>query len=153
MGYLQQLGLEGSTYDKFPVVDVPGHFCWRGWEQIGAELLQASEKFGKQAVIAIECYSGVLDDEIVLNLTRAFPGALFIRTEVEAFRSPDEIDALVAPDLGGDDPIFGRLTRLHLRDFLDPDKVSAIRARTKSADRPVVIYGPGALLCCEPCLV
>ena len=153
MGYLQRLGLEGSTYDKFPVVDVPGHSCWRGWEQIGDELRRASDKPGNQAVIAIECYSGVLDDELVPNLTQAFPGALFIRTEAEAFRSPDEIDALVAPDLGGEDPIFGRLTRLQLRDFLDPDKVSVIRARTESAGRPVVIYGPGALLCCEPCLV
>ncbi|MEX1118582.1 MAG: class I mannose-6-phosphate isomerase [Terrimicrobiaceae bacterium] len=153
MGYLQRLGLGDSTYDKFPVVEVAGHSCWRGWEEIGAELRTAAEKLGAHAVIAIECYSGVLDEELIPNLTRAFPGALFIGTEAEAFRSPDEVDALVAPDLGGDDPIFGRLTRLHLRDFLDSKKVSGIRARAESAGRTVLIYGPGALLCCEPDLV
>lgn len=153
MGYLQRLGLEGSTYDKVPVVEVSGHSCRRGWEPIRAELNSAAARFGPKAVIAVECYSGVLDEELIPRLTRAFPDALFIATEAEAFRSAEEIDTLVAPDLGGDDAVFGRLTRLHLRDFLDPAKVSEIRQRAESAGKQVLVYGPGALLCCEPDLV
>lgn len=154
MGYLQRLGLPGSTYDKFPVVEVPGdHTCWRGWSVIGGELVRAAELRGKAPVIAVECYPGVLDSELVPQITRAFPGALFVRTEAEAFRSAEEIEALIAPDLGGDDPVFGRLTRLQLRDFLDLEKAAALRNRVAAAGRTVVVYGPGALLCCEPDLV
>ena len=43
-----------------------------------------------------------------------------------AMRSPGEIEELVAPFLGGDDPIFGFRTSLELSDFLDPEKLRRI---------------------------
>ncbi len=155
MGYLQRLGLEQTSYDKSPFIPVPGREaeCWRGWEEIASRLRSSVAVESGHCVVAIECYSGVLDDEVLGHLRSAFPDALWIETRAEAFCDSLEIDALVTPDLGGDDPIFGRLTRLTLQDFLDPERVETVRERCLTADKTVIVYGVGALLCCDPDLV
>jgi hypothetical protein len=53
---------------------------------------------------------------------------------------------LVAPYLGGDDPIFGYLSRLTLDNFLSPEKVASLRARIAQRGGPVVVIGTGAAL-------
>lgn len=155
VGYLQQLGLGESTYDKTPFVAVPGREseCWRGWENIAERLRSEAAARSGRFVVAIECYSGILDDEVLGRLQPAFPDAIFLETAREVMRTPAEIDDLVAPDLGGDDPIFGRLTRLTLRDYLDPARTAAVCERCRTAKGTVIVYGVGALLCCEPDLV
>ena len=157
MSYLQKLGLGEANYDREPCVPVPGFEdeCSVGWEAIGARLQAAVAARGAgRTVLVVECYSGILDAEIVPALRAALDPALWIGTETEAFKAPEAIDALLAPDLGGDDPIFGRLTRLTLEDYLDPAKRSTVRERVEgTAGGLVVVYGPGALLCCEPDLV
>jgi len=155
MGYLQRLGLGQATYDKSPFIAVPGRedACSRGWPAIGARLREAVAARGARVVLAVECYSGILDAEVLGALRSAFPDAAILETAYEAFRSPGEISTLVAPDLGGDDPIFGRLTRLVLHDFLDPQKTSELRERCSEASGTVIVYGVGALLCCEPDIV
>jgi mannose-6-phosphate isomerase class I len=157
MSYLRRLGLGSATYDKAPFVAVEGFDgqCWRGWESVTGELQRSVRARGAgPTVMAIECYSGVLDNEILPMLRRVLAPALCVETEREGFKTSGEIDALVAPELGGDDPIFGRLTRLTLQDFLDPEKVVDIRSRIKAIKSgTVLVYGPAALLCCEPDLV
>ena len=156
MGYLQRLGLGQSTYDKTPYVAVSGYNdqCWRGWEATGKELRDAVNRSGKENfTIAIECYSGVLDEELVPSFKEQLEPAAFLHTEEEAFKSPEAIDALVAPYLGGDDPIFGYLARLRMEDFLDPEKATRMRGLAGKTKGLVMVYGPGALLCCDPDLV
>jgi mannose-6-phosphate isomerase class I len=156
MGYLQRLGLSSSTYDKRPFVPVHGFDadCWRGWEAIGARLRAAVERHASgRCVVAIDCYSGVLDDELVPALRQQLCPAFFHHTEEAAFKSAEAIDALVAPYLGGDDPIFGYLTRLTMEDFVDLEKVAALRATIAATHGLVVVYGPGALLCCDADIV
>lgn len=157
MSYLQKLGLGEANYDLKPFVPVPGYEddCSTGWAAIGARLRGAVEARGAaKTVLAVECYSGVLDAEVVPALQNALDAALWIGTEKEAFKAPEMIDPLLAPELGGDDPIFGRITRLTLEDYLDPAKQAAVRQRIDSTDTGlIVVYGPAALLCCEPDLV
>lgn len=155
MDYLKNLGLPGRVYDKFPYVAVPGHHTgWRGWPAIVAELRAAVQRrAGGRTVLAIECYSGVIDEELVPALREGLRADLWVETTREAFKTPAEVDAVVAPDLGGNDPIFGFMTRLTLRDFLDEGKTKTLRARVAQAGGLTVVYGPGALLCCEPDLV
>lgn len=157
MSYLQKLGLGEANYDLKPFVPVPGYEddCSAGWAAIGARLRGAVEARGAaKTVLAVECYSGVLDAEVVPALQNALDAALWIGTEKEAFKAPEMIDPLLAPELGGDDPIFGRITRLTLEDYLDPAKRAAVRQRIDSTDTGlIVVYGPAALLCCEPDLV
>jgi len=128
-----------SNYDKFPAVTVDGD-CFSGWEQISRELLGhigSLERF----VLAVECYSGVSQAELETSLLPLLNPALSISTLRDAFKSPEEIDQIVAPDLGGDDPVFGFMTRLEMGDFLDLSEISI------PSQGLIVIYGPGASLC------
>ena len=150
-----------SNYDKFPHVDVPGavECAWRGWAAIAARLreqllrVHAQGRPARASVIVIECYSGVFEPEVRAGLDPAFDSALWINT-CDAFRPAAEIDRLVAPDLGGDDPVFGFLSRLTLEDFLSDEKVASLRSRIAAAPGPVVVIGHGAsLIALDPTLL
>lgn len=142
------------NYDKFPTVPVPAQFtndCWTGWSGIAKRIQGAIEarraQGAAQLVVAVECYSGVLDADVRENLGSRLKGAVMLDTK-DAFKPAAEIDQLVARDLGGDDPVFGYLSRLHLEDFLDAQRVEAVRHRIAQAakDDVIVLVGPGASL-------
>lgn len=156
MSYLQRLGLGKANYDKTPYVAICGHedACVQGWDAICGSLLKAIKSRGaKRTVVAVDCYPGILDAEVLLALCQGLKPTLTLETLKEAFKAPAEIDALVAADLGGDDPVFGRLTRLTLDVFLAADKLRALQAQIESSTGTVLVYGPGALLCCQPDIV
>lgn len=142
-----------SNYDKFPSVDSPmaSDCVWRGWSAIGAKLRETltHRADGARPVIAIECYVGVLEDEITAALCEHFQDAVWIDTR-EAFLGVAEVERLVAPYSGGDDPLFGYLTRLELEQFLSPDKLAVLRWRVANAREPVFVIGPGASLIVPP---
>lgn len=156
MSYLKRLGLGECSYDTSPYVAVPGYDnqCWRGWQAVGEALCKAVEAKGTgRVVVAVECYSGVLDGELLPALREQLKPAAVHETEKEAFKSSGQIDELVKPYLGGDDPVFGYLTRLTMEEFLDAGKVTAVSKACREADGLVLVYGPGATLCCDPDLV
>ena len=137
-----------SNYDKFPRVDVPSgnQGVTRGWAAIAAQLRSSlTAPPGTPPVMAIECYPGVSISEIRDGLQPVFARALWIDSR-EAMLSAAEIDQLVAPDLGGDDPVFGYMSRLVLEQFFDTEKIAAVRTRITNASDPVVVIGPGALV-------
>jgi mannose-6-phosphate isomerase class I len=137
-----------SNYDKSPKVEVPGDsVCHRGWEAIAATLRQATAARPRgPAVITVECYAGVSIDDIAQGLAAVIPDARVL-SSAAAFHEPAEVERRIAPFDGGDDPVFGRLTSLRMRDFLEPEKVAAMRCQIDSADAPtVILIGPGASL-------
>jgi mannose-6-phosphate isomerase class I len=143
--YLSSLGLRSSTYDKSPTIPVPAPYadhCHAGWPAIAATLRAAVSR--SHAVIAVECYPGVDIDEIRFSLA-----ASCVIESAGAFKSLAEIDALIAPCLGGADPIFGYLnTALSLSDFLDPCRAAAL-SRSILCDSTagvILVIGPGASL-------
>lgn len=152
MGYLSRLGLGASTYDKHPFVEVDGYddACHSGWGAVGEALCKNASTIKGPVRVAVECYSGVLDSEVVPQLKHALRPAVWIDTERDIFKSADELDDLVVPELGGDDPIFGRLTRLTIDNFIDPGRLSACRERLARFEEGVlVVYGPGATRCID----
>ncbi len=157
MSYLKKLGLGKANYDLKPYVPVEGFddACWQGWEAVIGQLTAAIQSRSlERIVVAVECYTGVLDEEIVPKLRDGLKPELWVQSEHEAFKPPEHIDDLLAPELGGDDPIFGRMTRLTLEDFIDTDKGKKIQSRVESVKRGcVIVYGAGALLCCEPDII
>jgi hypothetical protein len=145
--FLPALGLRAPNYDRTPAVAVPsGHAraCWSGWEAILATLRTALAA-QPSSILAVECYPGVHDDDLRVRLAAAFAPAFTLDAK-GCFQSPAEIDALVAPDLGGDDPIFGRMSTLRLEQFLDPVKLATARARIAAAKGLVLVVGPAAAL-------
>jgi hypothetical protein len=138
------------NYDKTPVVSVPAQdgAVERGWPHIGARLREAlavAKSSGRPPVIAIETYVGVRDDQIRRSLAEAFGGTVWIHSS-DALLPGEDIDRLVAPYLGGSDPIFGYLTRLTLPQFFDSDKLGALRERITREQQTVIVYGVGASL-------
>jgi hypothetical protein len=137
-----------SNYDKFPCVTVDGQGgeAWQGWDDIALQLKVAVQKIVAdkgEALVVIECYTGVFGDE----LSRALCGKLGEASWVEAgeaFLSPERVDQLVSPYLGGDDPVFGYLSSLRMEQFLDGIKLLRLRSRLTSSGSVQVIFGVGA---------
>lgn len=147
MSYLKRLGLRAANYDKTPAVAVPAahaNSCHCGWDAI-AVLLRGAVTGRRHAVIAIECYPGVYHEEVGRELASRLDAAQVLDTHA-AFKTPAEVDALVAPFLGGDDPVFGYLNQtLNMVDFLDPAKASSFTAGLNTPGL-VLVVGPGASL-------
>lgn len=136
-----------STYDKRPTLAVPGpaSACVRGWDAIAERLRQAAS--GRQrALITIECYPGVDESAVCAELQSRLSPVLVVRS-ADALRTPAEIDCLVKPFLGGEDPVFGFLSGLTLPQFFDPAKLDQLRQRVRDCVRgTVLIVGCGARL-------
>lgn len=132
-----------ANYDKTPFITVKGQGddCHEGWEAVGRVISAGAKK-----VVAIECYPGVQDEEIVPQLKAALAGTFFFTTD--AMLSEEKILQLVYPDVT-DDEIFGYITRLELVDFFDPAKRRAMQKAVDQAEGVVYIYGPGATLIAE----
>ncbi|MDQ2840610.1 MAG: class I mannose-6-phosphate isomerase [Acidobacteriota bacterium] len=132
-----------STYDKHPYVEVTSDpaDCDLGWPAI-VERLYGSRSKGAR-VICLECYPGVFEDEIVAALLGTFSPAEIFRTR-ECLRLPVEIDAMLARELS-DDPVFGKLTSLELKDFFDAAALDRLRYNIRKAERAAVV-GTGAAL-------
>jgi len=150
MSHLKRLGLRAANYDKTPAVAVPAahaHACSSGWDAI-ATTLKTALTSRTRAVIAVECYPCVHEEEVRAELSRRLTPAHTLDTNT-AFKTPAEVDALVAPFLGGDDPVFGYLNQtLNLTDFLDSAKAAAFTAAlpAQSATGIVLVVGPAASL-------
>lgn len=137
-----------SNYDKCPAVKVSNANgqCVAGWTAACARLQATLEQQGHQGatVLTIECYTGVHEDEILEALAALNPVRI-IRSS-EAFWPPEEIDRIVAPFNGGDDPIFGWITALQMRDYLDPAKIQQLASEIDSQQGLIVVLGCGASL-------
>ncbi len=135
------------NYNLRPDVPVPPEYaddCRAGWKSVSA-CLKASLN-GSHTVLAVECHTGVLDDDLRQRLTQALSPDLVIDAKA-AFKTAEEIDRLVAPDLGGNDPVFGHLTRLNMADFLDPARKDAATASIeRQTSGLILVVGPGASL-------
>jgi len=133
-----------ANYDRYPAIHVPveGPCAWRGWmailEQIRAQVSQGAR------VIAVECYPGVLEDELAEAFSQGIQPALLLRTR-DCWRPSAEIEALVARDLT-DDPVFGRMNGFTIDDFAEPGLVDQARAALDSAQGLVLILGTGTQL-------
>jgi mannose-6-phosphate isomerase class I len=143
--------MRASNYDKFPFVPVAeAEACQTGWAAIGAALraaLPAEITPGQPLVLAVECYPGTALGPLRQALTEALQPAQCLVAD-DLYRTPADIDALVAGPLT-DDPVFGRLNGLTVRDFLDPQKLQAAQATlAAAAGQLVLVLGTGATLVC-----
>jgi len=137
-----------SNYDKFPHLPVPGaSACATGWNAVAARLRdRASPSPGGRRVLVVECYPGVDEVQVRTELTSRLAPALVVDSR-EALLQPDRIESLVAPFLGGDDPVFGYITSLTLPQFFDPTKLDRLRARVAALPAGLaLVVGCGARL-------
>jgi mannose-6-phosphate isomerase class I len=129
-----------GQYDLYPGFPIgPGKIV------LGFEAL--AQKLVGQQQVTLDGYGGVWWANFKTRLNAALI-ALGLRTAWlnvdQALRPTAEIEALVAPFLGGNDPLFGTRFTGHLRDFFDPAKLRALQP-DPAADLSI-IYGCGAAL-------
>lgn len=129
-----------GQYDLYPGFPLgPG--------KIGLGYASLAQKLSGQRQVTLDGYGGVLWANVKtrLNATLINLGLRVTWLNIdEALRPEADIDALIAPFLGGDDPLFGCRFTGHLRDFFDP-----LKLRTLQPDLTAglsIIYGCGAAL-------
>src|SRR5271157_141560 len=137
-----------SNYDKFPVVPVsasPGD-CQVGWSAIIAAIHEQLRGVNQdaRAVLCVECYPGVFEDQVEQALGAGLHPGLKVRTSA-LFKSPRKVDAMVGHYLG-DDPVFGRMNGIVVDDFLDPQELAAARESIAKKQGLVLVVGTGATL-------
>lgn len=140
------------NYDKFPIMAVPNgaNACVTGLKGCAARLRQAIAKHqASRAVLVVECYPGVDSASLQQQLEQALAPAVSINA-ADAMLAADKIDTLVAPFLGGDNPVFGFLCDLTLPQFFDSGRVEQMRAQIAGVkDGLVLIVGCGARMIAE----
>jgi len=100
---------------------------------------------GARAVVAVELYPGVLDQEVDEALAAGLKPAAVISTS-KLLKPVNEIDTMLAPYLG-DDPVFGRMNGIVLEDFFDAKRLAEARARAQQhRDGLLLVIGTGATL-------
>jgi mannose-6-phosphate isomerase class I len=148
--------MKNSRYDKFPDVAVPDSdgSCVVGWEAIGERLCRAvAARAARTTVVVVECYSGVHERDLSRELQQRLAPAIVLHAQ-EAMLSPDRVDALVVPFLGGEDPVFGFLSGLTLPRFFDDGLLRRLRGEIDRVKEGVVlVVGCGARLVHEGDLV
>jgi mannose-6-phosphate isomerase class I len=97
----------------------------------------------QKKILVVECYQGVLEEEITDAFRDAFRDALFIPSS-SAMRSEKEINEKLKEDIT-EDEIFGYMTRYHIDCYFDPGKTEAVRKEIAVAGNVlVIVYGTGA---------
>ena len=125
-------------YDIYPTITLPD-----GQITVGLDAL--IDLVLRHQTVLLDGYVGVLWEPIIDALAdglyRAGTTAEF--RDVRAALKPEaDIDQLIAPWLGGNDPIFGRICPLDLADFFDASQLARLQADVPAGRR--ILYGPGA---------
>lgn len=129
-----------SNYDKKPATAIEGSL-WKGWDSVRRQMITQLDG-GKRHVLVVECYQGVLHEEILAELKQMNPDQL-IRTS-ELFKPVEEIEAMTHRFLTND-RIFGYRTGfLSYADYLDGAKVAVLREALRDMTGLVIVYGHGA---------
>lgn len=136
---MKPLNAKGS-YDIFPTFKLDGEKIASGFESL-AELIS------KHRIVIIEGYIGVFYDhfreKLEENLNNLGKKTSWKSTS-DFLKHPEEISRLVAPFMGGNDPVFGKRTTLNLEDLFN---LNALKKITPDVNADINIFiGPGASL-------
>jgi mannose-6-phosphate isomerase class I len=132
-------------YDKYPYISVSTNAadCHTGWMAIG-DALRASIGDASR-IVCVECYPGVHVQEVRDQLITLLKPLQVISTE-DLFLAPIELTQRVAPFLT-DDPVFGVMNRMEVRDFFDSQKLLDARHEIeKYRDKLTLVIGTGAIV-------
>jgi len=128
---------EYNIYPAFPL----------GEGQIRSGFGELARRIASAPVVILDGFPGVLWEHFRKRLAAELD-ALGVRTVWQdvstALLPPTQLEALLAPYLGGDDPLFGRRFGGTLGDFFQADKLASLRP---DSSVPLnILYGCGAAL-------
>ena len=123
-----------SSYDKRPVLRVGTD------SEVLAGVSAVTAALRGSGVLAVEAYPGVRSADLVAVLETDH-----VVDVAEAYRRPEELEALVGAELTSD-PVFGHLTTRGLADFFDEARLADLRRRVAGLTGTVALHGTGASL-------
>ncbi len=106
-----------------------------------------SEVKRRPFVICLECYPGCFEQEILRELVGGLRPSAVVSAG-DCYLSQSATKALCEPDLG-DDPVFGRMNRHCISDFLDASKVEKARGQISKCPDLILVIGTGASVIAE----
>ncbi len=124
------------NYDKYPATHVDGRI-FRGWKIIAETLTKCGQK-----PVALDCYTGVLEDELLDGLDGAF--SHIVRTY--ALMKPQNQILEMTRRFMTDDVLFGFVSPFCLEEFFDAEKLEQARETLRRAGKETLVVGPGAAL-------
>ena len=132
--------VQGGAYDIYPA-----HHLEEG--EIFDDYTSLACRLQRYPTVVIDGFGGVRFDLFKERLNAGFMrmGIVPLWWDVSAAMKPEaEIDAMIAPFLGGEDPLFGCRTSLSLIDFFDAARLARI---LPDPDAPMnILVGEGAAL-------
>ncbi len=132
--------VRNGYYDIYPSFILEEGKIFRGYEALATEILN-------HQTILIDGFIGVFFNEVRNSLQECFSKRnvnVQWHDVSEALLPEEEINKLIVPFLGGDDPLFGTRTTLNLEDFFQPEKLKFTLAYDSAQIN--IIYGTGAAL-------
>ena len=134
-----------SNYDKYPATRVSGNI-YTDWQSIRS-VLEAKAAGKPHCTIVVECYQGVMHDELKHELALTL-GSNFHDTHT-VFRMVEEVEKMTAPWIT-DDRLFGfRASHFAYTNFLDMQKVDAMRTKIAAETGITIVYGHAAAIVAE----
>ncbi|MFB9277557.1 class I mannose-6-phosphate isomerase [Cohnella cellulosilytica] len=140
-----------KNYNLAPAVQVKhmDSYAWQGYDSIAKELQARIDGLShRAAVLVIECYPTVRQEEIVQAIRSRLNPAKIVRSD-EAAMTGEQIKARVQRYLT-DDRVFGHLSPYTIDEFYPQDRLEELRGEVSSVtDGLVVVIGFGASLVAE----
>jgi len=127
-----------GEYDIYPTLNVGEGIINEGFDNLAKEIAEFKN-------IRIDGYVGVYFQTIKESLDtslRKLGKSVKWHFMQEAFRDEKEIERIITPFLGGDDPVFGKRTTLELSDFFDGEKLQ--KFSVTEDDSIDILIGEGA---------
>jgi len=124
----------------------PGQPIKAGRIELGFSAL--ARRLAAHEHVVLDGMAGVMWEDFQIRLSAAL-AQLGVQYEwinvAAAFRDEAEVNQLIAPFLGGNDPLFGRRNTHPLCDFFIPEKLAELRRRANGGRR-TILFGTGAAL-------
>ncbi len=137
---LEKPEVSPGRYDLYPAFPAGENRLFTGFASLAGRLRNEN-------LVMIDGYGGVFFADFVNNLVAALTdiGISVTTISVEsALRDPPEIEALLEPFLGGNDPLFGTRCTLELSDLFCPERLAQMSSVPDSG--LTIIFGSGAVL-------
>ncbi len=136
----RKAGTEKGKYDIYPTHSLKEGKIKAGVEGLASEIIQ-------HKTVLIDGFTGVFFEDFRKKLQGIFNKnnkKVHWTATSSALKPEADIEEMIAPFLGGDDPLFGSRAPLDLIDFFQPEKLKKPEL-DESADLNI-IYGAGAKL-------
>lgn len=135
--------LTDQPYELYPAFPLDTGKITAGFATLAAQL-------ANQRQVVIDGYGGVLWGDFCARLQEEFERLRVSTVWLDvnqALLPANQLEACLAPFLGGDDPLFGTKFTGHLSDFFDPNKLHLLRhTLTHQPADVTILYGSGAAL-------